>query len=200
MLFDHIAIAAPDLATGTGWVEEQLGLSLQPGGQHAHFGTHNALMSLGPAEYLEVITIDPDAPPPAYPRWFDLDRFQGKPRVTNWILRSDDIDQALGQVDPGAGQPVDLARGAYRWRMAVPATGILPFDNMHPALITWDGPHPAAALPDIGARLLQLDVSHPDADALRESLPFQDDRVSFVAGPAGLRARIQTPHGTRELG
>jgi hypothetical protein len=31
---------------------------------------------------------------------------------------------------PGTGIPVDLARGDYRWRMAVPADGRLPFDSL----------------------------------------------------------------------
>lgn len=200
MLFDHIAIAATDLATGIAWVEDRLGLPLQTGGQHVHFGTHNALMSLGEGEYLEVIAVDPAAPMLPYPRWFDLDRFRGAPRISNWILRSDDLEGALDQVGPGAGQPVALARGDYRWRMAVPASGILPFDNIHPALMSWDGPHPTSALPDPGARLSRLEVSHPEADRLQATLPFADERVRFVTGPAGLRATIQTPDGPRDLG
>lgn len=200
MKFDHIAIAGPDLATAVTWMEAQLGLPVQPGGQHAHFGTHNALISLGAGEYLEVIAVDPTASMLPYPRWFDLDRFQGAPRLTNWILRTDDLQGALDQVDPGAGQPVALARGDYRWRMAVPASGILPFDNMHPALMSWDGPHPTSALPDLGARLLRLEVSHPQAAQLEATVPLADGRITVVTGPAGLRATIQTPDGPRDLG
>ena len=36
-------------------------------------GTHNALIKLGPALYLEIIAIDPDGTAPPRPRWFELD-------------------------------------------------------------------------------------------------------------------------------
>ena len=39
-----------------------------------------------------------------------------------------------------------LSRGDLRWQMAVPGDGILPFDNMFPALMQWHSPHPAAQL------------------------------------------------------
>ncbi|MFT7058852.1 MAG: hypothetical protein ACJASV_001357, partial [Pseudorhodobacter sp.] len=73
---DHIAVAANTLAEGTAWVEAQLGVTLAPGGQHPLMATHNRLLGLAD-DYLEVITINPDAPAPPHPRWFDLDRFSG---------------------------------------------------------------------------------------------------------------------------
>ena len=78
--------------------------------------------------------------------------------------------------------------------MAIPADGKLPFDGMFPSLIQWDSPHPAPAIPDGGARLVALTLSHPDAGALRAALaPFLDDtRVEVVEGPVGMAARIRT--------
>ncbi|MEL6681592.1 MAG: VOC family protein, partial [Pseudomonadota bacterium] len=35
---DHLAVACTDLAAGTAWVEAQLGVAMQPGGQHVRFG------------------------------------------------------------------------------------------------------------------------------------------------------------------
>src|SRR5690606_19696369 len=142
--------------------EAALGVGLEPGGKHPFMGTHNRLLSLGPGEYLEVIAIDPDATAPDRPRWFRLDTFTGPPRVTNWILRTDELDAALAAAPPGAGQPVALERGPYRWRMGVPEDGRLPFDDAFPALIQWQGEcHPAAALPDRGCRLRRLEIAHP---------------------------------------
>jgi hypothetical protein len=43
-----------------GWVEDRLGVSLEAGGRHSAFATHNRLLSLGPDCYLEVIAVDPD--------------------------------------------------------------------------------------------------------------------------------------------
>lgn len=198
--FDHLAISCTDLDAGTRAVAQALGVTPGPGGVHPHFGTHNRLLSLGPDAYLEVIAIDPSAPDPGRPRWFGLDRFAGETRLTNWILRSDDLEADLAAADPGAGTPVALSRGDLRWRMAVPESGLLPFDNLHSALIQWDAPHPAPNLPDHGLRLEALTVSHPEAGRLRAALPGLDDpRIGFEVGPAALRARIATPDGVRLL-
>jgi hypothetical protein len=197
-VFDHLAVSAETLAAGGAHVEALLGVALEPGGAHPAFGTHNRLLSLGPRAYLEVIAVDPDAPPPDRPRWFDLDRFSGPPRLTNWIVRVDDLAaaQAAGAA-PGA--ILDLERGRYRWRMAVPEDGVLPHDNLHPAVIEWRGPHPAEALPDRGCRLARLILRHPEPERLA-GLPGADDgRVRIEAGPAGLSALIDTPRGARWL-
>jgi hypothetical protein len=192
---DHLAISATRLEDGVALVERLLGVPMAGGGQHAAMSTHNRLLSLGDL-YLEVIAIDPAAPPPGRPRWFDLDRFSGLPRLTNWIVATDDIDAALAGGPPGWGVPMSLARGDYRWQMAVPEAGCLPYDNACPALIQWHGPlHPAPALPDHGLRLNRLEISHPDAMVLQGVLALADPRVIFVAGPIALRAVIDTPQG-----
>lgn len=202
LALDHIAVSANSLDEGTKWVEMALGVPLAPGGQHPHMGTHNRLLNLGDL-YLEVIAIDPAAPKPDYPRWFDLDRFQGPPRLTNWICRTDDLDAALAAAPKGTGTATALSRGDYRWRFAIPATGRLPFDDCFPALIQWQGDHhPARALPDQGIRLQRLEITHPDAPALQSSLAGQpaDPRLQLLTGPyRSFRATFSTPHGPRVL-
>lgn len=200
--FDHIAISAETLADGVAMVEERLGVALAGGGQHPHMATHNRLLGLGDL-YLEVIAADPGAPRPAWPRWFDLDNFSGSPRLTNWVARCENITAALAASPDGTGIPVALQRGDYRWQMAVPADGKLPFDGGFPALIQWQGDlHPARALPESGVRLTQLEVAHPEAPALRAALAdlLDDPRVVIVDGAAkALRASFTTPHGVRVL-
>ena len=198
--FDHIAVSAGSLDEGVAWVEQALGVPMAAGGQHALMATHNRLLGLGDL-YLEVIAIDPDATPPARPRWFDLDRFTGPPRLTNWVARTDDMDAELASAPNGTGLPLSLSRGDYRWKMAVPADGILPFDGAYPALIQWLTPlHPSQALPDSGIRLKTLTIAHPQADALRSAQPLHDSRLHFVTGPAKhLSATFQTPNGERTL-
>ena len=200
LILDHIAVACAVLEDGAADVARALGTDLQAGGQHAHFGTHNRLLGLGP-DYLEVIAIDPTAPPLEYPRWFDLDTFAGPPRLTNWIARTASLDAAVEALGPGYGAPVALSRGALRWRMAVPQSGKLPFSNSSPALIEWETDPPHAALTDRGYRLRQLSVRHPEAEALAATLaPFLSDaRVVFEAGTPGLQARIDTPQGPRVI-
>ena len=198
---DHLAIAANSLAEGREAVETALGVTLQPGGQHAHFATHNLLLGLEDGFYLEVIAADPSVPSPPYARWFDLDRFSGAPRLSNWICRSDDLNVTLENL-PQAGQPVALSRGSLKWQMAVPKDGILPFDNHFPALMQWQcRDHPAEMLRPSGCRLLMLTVSHPEAERLATTLvPYLNDaRLRFEAGPQGLSAEIETPAGARIL-
>jgi hypothetical protein len=195
---DHLAVSCTRLAEGVAAVEAALGVPMAAGGQHAHMGTHNRLVNLGDL-YLEVIAIEPDA---AWPRWFDLDRFSGPPRLSNWIAACDDLGAELAASPPGTGVPVALSRGDFRWQMAVPADGKLPFDGAFPALIRWEGTaHPAHRLPDMGLRLERLTISHPQGVALQAALAgrFADPRLAIVAGPLGYTAQIATPQGLRIL-
>lgn len=201
LTLDHLAVAAATLNEGRIAVESALGVSLQQGGEHAYFGTHNLLLGLEDGLYLEVIAINPDAPSPPYARWFDLDRFEGAPRLSNWICRSGDLLPSVGHFS-GAGTPVALERGSLRWQMAVPEDGVLPFDNMFPALMQWHGrEHPAQMLRPSGCRLQRLIVSHPQADELRDVMTpaLQDTRVVYETGVIGLSAEIATPDGATRL-
>ena len=198
---DHVAVAAQSLSVARDHVETALGVPLQAGGVHDVFATHNALLGLGDGLYLEAIAANPEAGTPDRPRWFDLDRFEGPPRLTNWICRTDDIEAAV-EMFPEAGEPVALSRGDLRWRMAVPPSGILPFDNLFPALIQWDvAETPADRLTQQGAHLQDLVVSHPWASALEALLRpvLTDARVQFQTGPAALKARFMTADGLRDL-
>lgn len=200
---DHVAVVARTLEEGTTYVEAVLGTELSPGGKHPDMGTHNRLLSLGPYCYLEVIAVDPEAPTPAHRRWFNLDTYNGHPRVMNWICATDDLDAALDSAPPGSGTPMRLRRGDMMWRMAVTDFGKLPFDDAMPALMEWgDSPHPNRRLPELGLRLTRLDVFHPNAVQLLEQFPklggLQD--VSVREGPEKrLIATISTPNGNRIL-
>lgn len=200
--FDHIAVAGQTLAAATAHAQTALGVPLQQGGEHAIFHTHNTLLGLEEGLYLEAIAVNPDAPAPDRPRWFDLDRFSGAPRLTNWICRCEDLDATLAQLPEGFGAPVDLQRGDLRWRMAVPQSGVLPFDNCAPALIQWVGDaHPAPRLTQQECRLIGLEVRHPGATELGALLApiLMDRRITFHAGAAGLTAQFTTPGGPATL-
>lgn len=201
MQLDHIAIAGRTLEEATEWVESQLGVPLQQGGEHERFGTHNRLLGLEEGVYLEAIAANPNAAAPQHPRWFDLDNFTGPPRLTNWICQVKDLDEALQDL-PQIGRIVDLSRGDLKWRMGGPENGKLAYDNCFPAFIQWQTPvHPSAILTGHGCRLQSLTVSHPKAEVLRRELvPYLEKGVvQFETGPCGLSAVIETPTGVKHL-
>jgi hypothetical protein len=197
---DHLAVTCADLSEGAAHVEAALGLPLLPGGQHQRYGTHNRLLGLGPGLYLEVISPDPTAPSPPFPRWFGLDH-AASPLLSNWIVRTDDLAAALALSPPDAGDPVALTRGDLAWTIAVPPDGHVPQSGGWPTLIQWTaGSHPSRRLPDSGARLARLEILHPDATTLAARLPLTDPRVTLIpASTPALRACIDTPHGPRWL-
>ncbi len=197
IILDHLAVACTSLDEGTAWVEERLGVTLQQGGQHARYGTHNRLLGLAGGIYLEVIAPDPDAVPQAAHRWFGLDDFAGPPRLANWICQVDDIAQA----PTVAGPPRALQRGALSWQITVPDDGSLPYGGGFPTLIQWRRgvTHPAASLPPSGCGLRQLQIAHPDAKAIGRMIAFDDPRIVLTTGPFAMQASFDTPHGVRTL-
>lgn len=200
---DHLIVAADSLEAGAAWCEATLGVVPQPGGRHALMGTHNRLVNLSspafPRCYLEIIAIDPDAPPPGRSRWFGLDRRPpGPPALIHVVARSTTLDQHrrelnAEQIDPGV--PVAASRGDLRWQILLrPDGSTLP---ALPTLIQWHGPHPAERLPDQGLHLqaMQLDGL---AAAPREVLRLHGVKGA-VDGPPRLVATFDTPLGPRSL-
>ena len=177
---DHLVVAARTLDEGAAWVSSVTGVATVAGGKHPLMGTHNRLLGLGARRYLEVIAIDPQAPPPGRPRWFALDepamreRLARGPALIHWVERTDDLEAALSTY-PEAVEILDASRGDFAWRITVPRDGHLPGGGKLPTLIQWKGPHPADRLPASGCEL---------ADLTREG---------------GLRAVFSTPAGRRSL-
>jgi hypothetical protein len=206
---DHLVVAARTLEEGAAWLAQCLGAATVPGGKHAGMGTHNRLLSLGGRTYLEVIAIDPEAPAPARPRWFGLDRpevqaaLAKSPRLLHWVCRCDDLEAAR-VVAPGAfGTVLPFARGDYRWRITVPDDGAPPMQGELPTLIEWEGDrHPSDDLPESGCVLRRLTVELPEgaessAPLIRLGvLPPVAVVVIAPCSSARLRAEIRCPGGT----
>ncbi len=129
--------------------------------------------------------------------------FKGLPRLTNWILATDDLEAALDSLPDGFGTPVALERGDFRWSMAIPDDGILPWGGWGPALIQWHGTkHPAPLLPDQDIRLGSLVVHHSQAAemaAIFAPLLPRDTVLFSEAKIPKLSATFNTPHGRRSL-
>ncbi len=201
---DHLVVAAATLAQGCDYIESGLGVRPQPGGKHATMGTHNAVLGLGPKTYLEVIAVDPDAPAPPRPRWFDLDEVRMKaslaegPRLVHFAVRTRDIAGAVANARHDPGRIHEVARGDLRWKITVPDDGHLPGAGLIPTLIEWESEHPAAHLPANGLRIAALAGEHPDPAPVRAALAalgLSDTlKVTFGRYPR-LAAMVRTPRG-----
>jgi hypothetical protein len=202
---DHLVIAVDDLAQGVRWCEGVLGVSPGPGGRHPTMGTHNRLLRLvvpgGPPAYLELIAIDPQAPAPAHPRWFGLDRRPpGRPpQLVHWVLRCDDLAArhaawVQAQADPGPPQAAsrDTPQGRLSWELTVPADGEPGCRGALPALIAWSGDSPALSMPASGLALAGLQVSGLPAAA---APLVQVHGVTVVGTGPALQAVLLTPRG-----
>ena len=207
---DHLVVAAASLGQGAAWCEATLGVVPGPGGRHALFGTHNRLLRLDGPDfeccYLEIIAIDPEAPPPTRSRWFGLDTaplqaaVAARPRLVHVVARCDDVDAARTRIvaaghDPGpvleAGR--DTPRGRLDWRITVPDDGRLAAAGALPTLLQWRGAHPTDAMPPSGLSLRALRLGGI-APALRAAYALHGVAWSDRPAPA-LHALIATPGG-----
>jgi catechol 2,3-dioxygenase-like lactoylglutathione lyase family enzyme len=192
---DHLVVAARDLEAGADFVEGVLGVRPQGSGKHEFMGTHNRLLRLGDV-YLEVIAVDADAPKPSRARWFELDAFDGSPRLMHWVARTTDIETLVARSLEPLGAITQASRGDLRWRITVPDDGHLPGQGIVPTLIQWDGAHPVSRLPDTDCRLVSLEATHPEPERIARALESIGATVFVTRGDAPrLRATISSPRG-----
>jgi Glyoxalase-like domain len=219
-VFDHLVIACATLEQGVRWCESTLGVAAGPGGRHAAFGTHNRLVKLDnavqwPLAFVELIAIDPEAPAPGRPRWFDLDNpvlqarlHQNGPQLVHWVARSTMLDMhrwGLITIGLQPGDPVragrDTPRGRLEWQILVRADGVPLAGGALPTLIQWPADladvHPAAHLPTSGLALTRLQLRGVPPRA-REVLRLRGVQHAEDTGPA-LEAEFATPSGPLTL-
>jgi len=205
---DHLVVAARTLDEAAAWCKATFGIAPGGGGRHALMGTHNRVLPLAVAgdapAYLELIAIDPEAPPPARARWFDLDAsamqqaLADGPRLVHWVARCAAID-ATGQRlrDAGAevGELVAIERaspaGVLRWRISLRSDGERLAGGALPALIEWQGPHPVDAMAPPQLTLVALHAALDDAT--RAALAPRG--VERASDGTPLRAVIDSPRG-----
>lgn len=207
-LIDHITVTAATLEAGAQFVHDALGVAPQAGGEHARMGTHNLLLRLGDALFLEVIAPNPRAAAPARPRWFGLDALapDSPPSLATWVVRSPDIAATATACSEDLGHIEPMSRGALDWLITIPADGSLPVNGIGPAIIEWKADiHPAARLQDHGLSLAKLELFHPEPERVSRLLrsigldgPFSVLPLHDKRKPC-LLAHINTPLGIRVL-
>ncbi len=210
LTLDHLAVIAPSLAEGVDHVRACLDIDLPYGGAHPEMGTHNHLLRLGDATFLEVIATDPSAAAPATPRWFGLDDAaairsawdEGR-RLRGWVARTRNLDAVLARHGDLLGEKRRVSRGHRSWFFSVRADGLLPAGGVAPPVIDWgDRGCPAPDMPDLGARLLSFVVEHPDpADVseLYRQLGVREGPEVREGGRFRCRATILTPSGPKDV-
>ncbi len=173
-------------------------------------GTHNHLLQLGDAVYLEIVAVDPQADAPDRPRWFGLDD-QNKVRrdwdeglrLRSWVAKTDDIGAVTAGYGHIFGEKVPLPTVNPSFDFAIPNDGSLPLDGAAPSIIDRHGrPRSMATIVDLGARLRSFTLEHPDpasVKALYSALAV--DRPPEIRMGSKLRysAQIETRAGLREL-
>jgi Glyoxalase-like domain len=202
---DHLVYATPDLNRGIDELERLTGIRATPGGQHPGVGTRNALMSLGPSTYLEIIGPDRDQPQPVSPRSFGIDGLE-ESRLVTWAANSKDLEclrsdaerkgVALGPITPGSRKRPDGI--LLSWRSMRPTTAVA--DGIVPFFIDWgQAPHPSQSAAR-GLSLIELRAEHPDSKKIEQMLKALelDLRVNSGSRPA-LIAVINGPRGKVEL-
>lgn len=202
---DHLVYAVADLEAGRDEIERLLGVRPILGGRHPQYGTHNALLSLGPAIYLEIIAPDPELDVPERGVLFGADGVR-EPRLVTWALRSEAIDESaaaassaevgLGPIESGSREKPDGT--VISWKLSDPYA--MPLDGAVPFLISWgDTPHPASAIPQVG-ELVGLRAEHSEPEQVREALSALDAEMDVRRGDQfRLVARIRTAHGEVEI-
>lgn len=202
---DHLVYATPDLAAAVDRLARASGVRPALGGRHPRWGTRNALLSLGPDIYLEIIAPDPKRERPEPPTLFGLDRLD-KPRLVTWAAKESDLD---GRVEAAAAAGVQLGEiltggretpdgGALTWRLTDPEVFLA--DGLVPFLIDWgDSLHPAATAPG-GCSLSVLRAEHPEPARVAALLEAIGSDLPVAEGPApALVAAIRTPRGEIDL-
>jgi hypothetical protein len=165
---DHVILGVSDLAHGIREFEAMTGVAPRFGGRHPGRDTQNALASLGPGRYLEILA-------PADPKTGSND-----PRVnyldltlSAWALQTRGIDDVVVRSRTAGVEISDSTPGSretpegtlLRWKTAAPSGLGL---ELAPFFIEWslDTVHPSASSPS-GCRLVAFELEHPDPGRLQ---------------------------------
>ena len=202
-LLDHLVYATPSLEATCRDLEVLFGVRASAGGQHPGRGTHNALISIGPKAYLEVIGPDPSQSG-TKPVWFGIDRLT-TPKLITWAVRVDGLEAFVKEISPYArmgavrsGTRTTPDGTVLSWQLTDPqienGVGLIPF------LIEWNSrQHPAASV-ITGPPLVQLRIEHPDPTLIANQLRWLRLEVALQqASSPALVALFEGANGLIEL-
>lgn len=201
---DHLLLGVPNLEAGIAWVEQKTGVKAAPGGRHPGLGTHNALLSLGRQQYLEIIAPDPTQLMIA-PQFSFLHQ-ANEPRLLTWAAVTDDTAAIIARAQaagfafdgPNAGSRARPDGTMLHWKTLFLQTD---FSLLIPFFIEWNAAarHPSQSSPG-GCALQTFALESPHPDPLRAALRQLGIDAEVVRGEAArLTAKLTTPNGELEL-
>lgn len=206
---DHLVVGVPDLQQGIDLLERRTGVRPAYGGEHSGSGTHNALLSLGPRQYLELLAFRPEAKPDKESGFLweliDPERLAGltEPRLLAWAVSTAEAGHTAERLQAqgyeltgfvaGARKRPDGAQLAWKtFRIAVPGLRSAPF------FIEWEegSAHPAETSPG-GCELAALKAFEPEETerALRGLVKVLGVEVDVRRGSPALEAVLEGPGG-----
>jgi hypothetical protein len=197
---DHLLLGVPNLEAGIAWIEERTGVKAALGGRHPGLGTHNALLSLGHQQYLEIIAPDPTQLTIA-PQFAFLNQVS-EPRLLTWAAVTKDIHaiaaraHAAGFVlsGPNPGSRARLDGQMLYWKTLFLETGM---GLQIPFFIEWDAAslHPSQDSP-AGGTLQSFEMTAPQPGPLRAALRLIGLDGNIHSGSESrLHAVIDSPKG-----
>jgi hypothetical protein len=172
VIVDHVIVGTADLDMGIEQLEALTGVRAVLGGEHPGRGTRNALISLGPGHYLELLA---PAPGGVIDEFDDLagglTELSGLTPL-GWAASSQDLDELAAKLlaegyqieGPEAGSRVKPDGSVLEWRTLAIAQPII---AGAPFFIEWgeSSVHPSESSPT-GCELSTVAVWDPDAAAL----------------------------------
>ena len=168
---DHFIYAGRDLDSLIAQFESLSGIAAGRGGRHPGLGTRNALASLGPDVYFELLAVDPEQP---------LDGTMGgridalpSPRLFAYMMKGQGLErQKEVLAHNGIGADLfDASRTTpdgrtLKWRLLVPHDN--PLGDFVPKFIDWlDTPRPSTT----SVNRVHVDLSRSGTRTLRSSAP-----------------------------
>jgi hypothetical protein len=171
---DHILLGVSDLDHGIAWIQERSGARAIFGGVHPGRGTRNALLSLGPRRYLEIIAPDPEqANATSGNDMVNRLRALQEPRLVGWAAHTDDLAKLVQKAtaagvameNPRAGSRVRPDDKTLRWSSFALKKD---FDGVLPFFIEWDRSsiHPSQDAPS-GCTLQHFFIESPAVEEVR---------------------------------
>lgn len=186
---DHVILGVSDLERGIAQFVERTGVQPIRGGLHPHYGTHNALIATGPAQYIEILAPAPGATLVAF---LEPLRLMESLTPIAWVVQTADVTHAaqwlaandFPMIPPTPGTRAQPDGGTLTWTLLSPNPAA---SRALPTFIQWGASavHPASRLPR-AARILSIELRDPQPERMERLLSILElpVRVTYADSSA----------------